>query len=455
MKSLKSCSLIILIALSFTTHAQSWVDVGMPKFTAGEADDVSIAMGKNDTPYVVYVDFVNNFSPTVMKFNGTSWVAVGSPGFSGNEVQYTSIAMDSSGAPYVIYQDENDSAKATVMKFNGSSWEPLGAPGLSIGQADFTCMAIGSSDTPFVLFNDLADSCIPKFSVMKFNGSNWEYIGPSRFTPILTNPGSIAVWGNTPYIAYSDTGLGKAIVLMWDGSNWVTVGAPDFSSGQVASISLVIHGGTPYVAYSDFANSMKATVMKYNGTNWETVGSAGFSAAEADNTTLAVDNTGTPYVVYADDATTSSYVTVMKFNGTGWVNVGSPGFSGTLDVSNSIAINSGGVPYVFYEGFAGGEKGTVEKFVANTSVKNIADPSVALHVFPDPDRGVFTVNISSLQNETATITITNMLGEEVQVIKGLTNTGNQVQIADVPGIYFVSAVLESGKRSQSAKVVVE
>ena len=59
-------------ALSFTTHAQSWVDVGMPKFTAGEADDVSIAMGKNDTPYVVYVDFVNNFSPTVMKFNGTS-----------------------------------------------------------------------------------------------------------------------------------------------------------------------------------------------------------------------------------------------------------------------------------------------------------------------------------------------------------------------------------------------
>ena len=436
-------------------NAQSWQDVGMPKFTAGEADDVSIAIGKNDTPYVAYMDYGNNMSATVMKFNGTAWVPVGSPGFTGNQVQYTSLAIDSSGTPYVIYQDGADTARATVMKYNPAlaTWQTLGTQGLSIGQADFTCMAIGSSDVPYILFSDIADSCIPKFSVMKFNGSNWDFVGASRFTPILSNPGAIAVSGNTPYIAYSDTGLGKATVLTYNGSNWVPVGTPGFSAGQANGISLVIHNGTPYVAYSDFANSMKATVMKYNGTAWETVGTAGFSAAEADNVTLAIDNAGTPYVVYADASLTSSFATVMKYNGTSWVNVGAPGFSGTLAVFISIAINSTGVPYVFYQAFAGGQKGTVEKFVANTSVKNATGTAGAMRIFPDPNKGVFTLHITTLQQEDVRVTITNILGEQVKEFTATTNTDAQAQLNAAPGIYFVSAHTADGDMMQ--QVVVE
>ena len=55
-----------------------------------------------------------------------------------------------------------------------------------------------------------------------------------------------------------------------------------------------------------------ATVMKYNGTSWDNVGPAGFSAGQADDPSLAIDNTGTPFVAFKD--TTNSYqVTVMKY----------------------------------------------------------------------------------------------------------------------------------------------
>jgi len=425
----------------------------MPKFTAGEADYESIAIGKNDTPYVAYMDYANNASATVMKFNGAAWVPVGPPGFTGNQAQYTSLAIDSSGTPYVIYQDGADTAKASVMKYNGADWVQVGAQGLSIGQADFTCMAIGSSDTPFVMFNDLADSCIPKFSVMKFNGSSWEYVGSPRFSPIISNASALAVSGNTPYITYPDTTLGKIIVLMWNGVNWVTVGAPDFSVGGAAGVSMVIGNGTPYVAYSDGANGLKATVMKYNGTAWVNVGMPGFSAAEADEVTIAVDHTGTPYVVYADAGTPDSYATVMKFNGTSWVNVGAPGFTGTLTPYNAIAINSTGVPYVFYQGFTGGQKGTVEKFVANTSVKNITGTNGALRVFPDPNNGTFTLHITTLQQENVTVTITNILGGQVKEFTTATNTDTQVQMNAAPGIYFVNTHTSEGDMVQ--KVVVE
>jgi len=47
---------------------------------------------------------------------------------------------------------------------------------------------------------------------------------------------------------------------------WVNVGTPGFSTGQVYSTSIAIDdSGKPYVAYADGTNAYKVTVMEYNG----------------------------------------------------------------------------------------------------------------------------------------------------------------------------------------------
>ncbi|MDD3284866.1 MAG: GLUG motif-containing protein [Patescibacteria group bacterium] len=145
-------------------------------------------------------------------------------------------------------------------------------------------------------------------------------------------------------------------------ADWINVGSAGFSAGRADYTSIAIDTtGTPYVVYMDFGNSNKATVMKYNGSEWVNVGSAGFSAGQADFTSIAIDATGTPYVVY-NDSGNSNKATVMKYNGSEWVNVGSAGFSAGQADFTSIAIDTTGTPYVAYRDGENSWKATVMKY---------------------------------------------------------------------------------------------
>jgi hypothetical protein len=144
--------------------------------------------------------------------------------------------------------------------------------------------------------------------------------------------------------------------------SWVNEGSAGFSAGQTDFTSIAIDGsGTPYVVYKDNANSQKATVMKYNGSSWVNVGTAGFSAGSAYYTSIAIDGSGTPYVVYQDGG--NSYkATVMKYNGSSWVNEGTAGFSAGAAEYPSIAIDGSGTPYVVYRDAGNSYKATVMKY---------------------------------------------------------------------------------------------
>ncbi len=146
---------------------------------------------------------------------------------------------------------------------------------------------------------------------------------------------------------------------------WVCVGSQGFSGAGVSGTHIAINKstGVPYVVYEDGSNGDRVTVMKYDPSSagWVVVGSPGFSAGIARFTSLAIDPSGAPYVVYRDDNTLNSAITVMKFNGSSWVTVGSAGFSAGEANFSTIAIDSGGTPYVAYEDFANGGKATVMK----------------------------------------------------------------------------------------------
>lgn len=135
---------------------------------------------------------------------------------------------------------------------------------------------------------------------------------------------------------------------------WVPLGAPGFSPGVSAYTSLALdNSGTPYVAYLDASVGGKATVMKYNGTSWVTVGNQGFSSGTIDYPSLAFDNTGTLYIAYP--------ATVMKFDGTSWVAVGSSFLSSQARMV-TLAFDNNNTPYVSYQDVSNGLKAAVKKF---------------------------------------------------------------------------------------------
>lgn len=84
-----------------------------------------------------------------------------------------------------------------------------------------------------------------------------------------------------------------------DQNDWHYVGNPEFSAGAIYFTSLVFNGDTPYIAYRDSGNGDKATVMKLNGSDWVPVGEPGFTADAAWFTSLAFHN-GEPYLAFAD-----------------------------------------------------------------------------------------------------------------------------------------------------------
>src|SRR5690606_8563375 len=101
-----------------------WVTVGTAGFSAGIASYTSLAFNSNDEPYVAFREFVSGSiqnQATVMKFDGTNWTTVGAPGFSAGYADQTSLAFNSNDEPHVVYTDVAQLYKATVMKFGNGT----------------------------------------------------------------------------------------------------------------------------------------------------------------------------------------------------------------------------------------------------------------------------------------------------------------------------------------------
>jgi hypothetical protein len=273
---------------------------------------------------------------------------------------------------------------------------------------------------------------------MKFDGTNWVYVGTAGFsagTAIFT---SLAFsTSGEPHVAYTDYINGdKATVKKFDGTNWVDVGSPGFSISLAHHLSLKFSpGGEPYVAFQDYGNPFKATVMKFDGTGWVNVGMAGFSASTAQYTSLAFSPAGEPHVAY-------NLVSVKKFDGTNWVNVGAEGFSAGSAEYTSLAFSPTGEPYVAYQDHVNGSKATVMKFSSNVGIDDVAFTN-SVSVYPNPTTG--TIFFSMEYNST----LTNIMGKVILVSKKT----NSLSISNQPtGMYFLLLTDDQGQIVQRSKI---
>lgn len=354
----KSGLTVVLMAFTvlFTTlpcAAQKiWSAVDTPAFSDDRTAYPTMAVDRNNTKYIAFLDGLRNGATTVMKYDSTRWQVVGNPGFSSRIMNNVMMVVDNFDTPYVVLQ----SPKANVMKYNGSSWVQVGAAGFSSGQAMDISMVFDSKNTPYVCYRDLPIGT--QATVMKFDGSNWVTVGSAGMSNGNVNNTAIAIGANdTPYVAYSGLASNmKIAVVKYDGANWLPVSGTGLTTSSGNTIIMKFKDSL-YIAANDGSLGHTGSVFKFNGTQWRTIGTGFPFAIEG----FDIDNQNMPYVSY-QDAAYSGKGTVLKYNGAKWDTLGSPGFSLGGMFYMHLLVDKKDMPFVAYSDRAINDEVTVMKY---------------------------------------------------------------------------------------------
>lgn len=364
----------MLLVISASATLAQWSIAGSAGISGAVANYTSMAIGKNDTPYIAYADNSKGDKLTVKKFNGSSWVTVGSTGVSSGSVTWVSMDIAPNGNIYVGYSDGSQSNQLTVMYYDGS-WKTLGNAGFTSKQVNYVSLVVSVNNQVFVGYQDQNQN--GKATVATYKNNSWQAVGNAvGITASVADFTDLAIDGNDNlYLAYRYGNNNKAAMMFFNGSSWSTLGgATGFSSGGSYYMAVALDGSTPYVVFQDWTENNKATVMKYNGSSWSVVGSSGISAGSIGTPDIAVDNNGTPIIVYRDN-NKNQKATALRFNGSSWTLIGSQGFTSNTVDYNSIAIDDNGKIYVGYKDNAVSQKATVMTHAALGAITNYWDGS--------------------------------------------------------------------------------
>ena len=169
-------------------------------------------------------------------------------------------------------------------------------------------LAFNSSSAPYLAYIKSEQP-----SVIRVNGSAWEYVGTPEFASDVTDV-SLAVNGTTPHIAF--VANNKLKVQKNTGSSWVNLSAEAPTSVDVADISLAFWDAHPMVAFQNEAERGKMNARWNNtvtpGKPWENArGKQNISSGKASAISLAFKYTHFPYI---SSKSTSGEVYVMMLD---------------------------------------------------------------------------------------------------------------------------------------------
>lgn len=372
--------LSFMIVLSFgQTFAQDWELVG-PRFFSGErVEYTNIALAPDGTPYVLFTDQINPTTilgkASVMKWDGSNWVFVGSRSFTDlNVIQRADIEISPSGEPWIIANtNETNSGffDTEVWKFDGTNWVDM-TPTLDRGSA-IEPKIVFDGATPYIAFTTPWDGSTRGMSCMKYNGTSWEYVGPTRIVDGFIYPGGLAIYNGNPYISFADQNNSfRGRVIAFDGTNWNDVGTPGFTTASGGGFTFwidieIASDGTPYVCYMDNAapGGEGVNVMKFDGTNWVQVGPVNLTRAFWIDLELAND---VPYIGYQD--LVNGGASVQKYEGGSWSYVGSSAFTPTSAYTENLVFDGGNAYIVFTDAFPDRSISVME-FAASCEITDI------------------------------------------------------------------------------------
>jgi hypothetical protein len=287
-----------------------------------------------------------------------TWRTLGTAGFSTSNVAYTSMAIEpSTGTPFIAFEDGAVGARTTVMKYMNGAWTLVGTQGFSPDTAQYVNLAFDSNGVPYVAY---WDPVLLQVDVMVYTGTGvtgWQSLGLPVFAGTAFEVALAINASNVPFVAIRDST--SALTVMSYSGTWTSVGSTVATAASYISLAFD-NTGLPWVGYADGTFGNNATVMRFDGATWTVVGPGIGSASTgaAAWTSLVIDKKdmpNTPYLACMDTGY-GSLLTVKRYlsSAGAWVNVGSPGFSLNQPSSVSLALTRGGVPYVGYQDGATG-----------------------------------------------------------------------------------------------------
>ena len=378
--TLTGCDSVEICANSIAGGSYSWLNstisnlgqwnyVGTPEFSINAAYDVNLVFNQNNIPYVAYIDGNTSYK-YVKKFNGSTWELVGDTiitsgplyNFPGN-VAFDEDYMDFTiygNTPYIAFKDNLcSSSSITVMKFDGVNWINLGNSCFTSHEADNISIAVDDNGVVYVAFEDHNPIHQGHATLMKYDVSNWVYVGSSGFSNGSVSYLDLQINGSTPYLTYSDSSNGfKISVKMFDGINWVNLGLDGFSDDRVYWCQLDFKSnGDPIVAFRDQAHSYHPSVMKFNGVNWTYLNNPGFGNYSVWHLDLEIDANDVIYLAATECDTSSVFyplgpsnnTSVMRYVNSNWQYVGNQFFSNGFTTYNSLKFDNANNPYIAFK----------------------------------------------------------------------------------------------------------
>lgn len=181
-----------------------------------------LTLDKDGVPYVSWVDFQMNNRIYVSKLVGETWVQVGdNPVSKENNItnNYQDLAVDANGNIYLAYCVDGTENLA-VYRYNGDEWEMLGDD-IANGPVKGIDVVVDSKQNFYVAYADA--NCDGNVSVIKYDGTEWTYVGQRGFTESKTDSYiALSLHNDFPYVVYTDVEMnGRASAKYYRLANYL------------------------------------------------------------------------------------------------------------------------------------------------------------------------------------------------------------------------------------------
>ncbi len=199
--------------------------------------------------------------------------------------------------------------------------------------------------------------------------------------------------------------------------------------------------GTSVIKTSVFVN--RPPLITMTGPSIIALGGDYFPVAQPYGGTWTVDNDTVGRIVYSNISRDTTYIDSVRY---------------TLVSKASFVVTGYGSATIIYT-----DRNTCgirsDSFIVNLpippppiSVAGVNNVPSSLNVYPNPNQGEFVINLSSGNNELATVTITNVVGEKVKQFEISTNKNVDINLDAPAGIYLINATTASGKYSSKVTI---
>ena len=186
----------------------NWETMGS-YITSGGGSWARLALDSKGVPYVSWVDFYAGNKMYVSKLVGELWLTIGNAPVSEENFiakNCQDVAIDANGNIYLAYVVKGTEQLA-VYRHNGADWEMLG-DNVADGTVKGIDVAVDSENNFYVAYAD--GSFGDKVSVMKYNGTEWSYVGQRAFTESSTDTYmAMTLHNESPCVVYTDIAMGS------------------------------------------------------------------------------------------------------------------------------------------------------------------------------------------------------------------------------------------------------